>query len=102
MVAIVPVLVALVGLVLYLVPMTNPKPTEIGRILFWTGVLVTLLSLAGHSVKRQAVLAVVLGRRGHVLTAGSRIDAMHRGQSIGVFIGTRLPATAPVGLAMAS
>jgi uncharacterized membrane protein len=51
MVAMVPVLVALVGLVLYLVPMQNPKPTEIGRILFWTGVLVTLLSLAGHSVK---------------------------------------------------
>jgi uncharacterized membrane protein len=51
MVAIVPVLVALVGLVLYLIPMTNLKPTEIGRILFWTGVLVTLFAVSAHSVK---------------------------------------------------
>ena len=40
------VLVALVGLLMYALCL-NPKLAEIGRIMFWTGLLATLLRFAG-------------------------------------------------------
>lgn len=42
MIILVPLLIALVGLVLYLL-VANAKYAEIGRIMFWTGLLATLL-----------------------------------------------------------
>jgi Na+/phosphate symporter len=50
MITIVPALVALVGLLLYLMA-SNPKAQEIGRILFFSGVFVTLLGLGSNAVK---------------------------------------------------
>ncbi len=41
------VAVMIVGLVLYLVA-TPPRPNEIGRLMFVTGLLVTLLRTAAH------------------------------------------------------
>lgn len=46
-IAIIPLVVALVGLLMYVIPQSNTKVTEIGRILFFCGVLVTLW-LAGN------------------------------------------------------
>lgn len=45
----IPLAVALLGLILYLLT-SNPKGTEVGRILFWVGLLVGLLRFAGQSV----------------------------------------------------
>lgn len=42
-------IIALVGLVLYFIA-SNPKVSECGRILFWTGLLAFLLTNGGHSV----------------------------------------------------
>jgi Na+/phosphate symporter len=43
-------LIALVGLVLYLVP-TNPGAKEIGRLMFACGLLVLCFALAGKTVR---------------------------------------------------
>lgn len=43
-------LVAIVGLVLYLLPITNPKVTETGRIMFAFGLLTFLLGATGARV----------------------------------------------------
>lgn len=45
----IPFLVALIGVLMYALA-TNPKLNEIGRIMFWTGMLVTLFEVAGRSV----------------------------------------------------
>lgn len=50
MVAYVPLLLALIGLMLYILPV-NPKINQIGMILFACGVLVTMFAWSGHSVK---------------------------------------------------
>lgn len=50
MITIVPLLAAIVGVLLYVLA-SNTKVVEIGRILFWTGVLVTLMALAHHTVR---------------------------------------------------
>lgn len=42
-------LISLVGLVVYAVS-TNPKLSEIGRILFWTGMLAFLLGYHGQAI----------------------------------------------------
>ena len=39
--------IAIVGLVVYLIERPNPKPTEIGRIMFWVGLLAFLLTAVG-------------------------------------------------------
>jgi Na+/phosphate symporter len=43
-------IVAAVGLVLYLIA-SNPKQVEIGRILFFVGMLVFTMVLGGHAVR---------------------------------------------------
>lgn len=50
MIAIIPALVALVGLLLYLMA-GNPKAQEIGRILLFCGVLATLFGLSQSTVR---------------------------------------------------
>jgi hypothetical protein len=50
-VAIVPVIVAIVGLLIYVMSTTNVKLTEIGRILFFCGVLVSVWVAAEHMVR---------------------------------------------------
>lgn len=42
-------IVALVGLVLYFLPMANAKLTEAGRLMFALGLLATLLHIAGRA-----------------------------------------------------
>lgn len=42
-------LVALVGLVLYFIA-TNPKVGELGRIMFWTGLLAFMFGAAGQGI----------------------------------------------------
>lgn len=49
MVMAIPFAVALLGLLGYLL-VDNPKGAEVGRILFWVGLLVGLLRSAGQSV----------------------------------------------------
>jgi len=52
MIAIIPLLACIVGLLVYMrTPDTKGRVVEIGRALFWCGVLVTLLVLASHTVK---------------------------------------------------
>lgn len=43
-------LVALVGVLIYALVNTNAKVMEIGRIMFWTGLLAFLLTGPGHIV----------------------------------------------------
>jgi hypothetical protein len=50
MIALLPLLVALVGLVLYAIS-ANPKVVEVGRVLLFCGVLVTLFVLGKGTVK---------------------------------------------------
>lgn len=50
-IATVPLIVLLLGLVMYLVPTQNTKINEIGRILFFCGVLVSVYIAAGHVVR---------------------------------------------------
>jgi hypothetical protein len=50
MIALIPVLVALAGALLYGLA-ANPKVAEIGRLMFACGLLVFLFGVAGHSVK---------------------------------------------------
>lgn len=44
-----PLLVALIGVLMYALS-ANPKLVEIGRIMFWTGLLAFLLSFGEHSI----------------------------------------------------
>ncbi len=50
MIAIVPILVALIGLVMYLAS-ANPKVNELGRILFAVGALVATYAAMSHTVQ---------------------------------------------------
>lgn len=50
MIAIVPIIAAVVGLVVYALASTE-KPKEIGRALMWCGFLITLLVVAHFVVK---------------------------------------------------
>jgi hypothetical protein len=53
MIAFIPALIMLIGLVMYLA-MNGPttgKAQNVGLHMFWCGLLVTLLHLAGHTVK---------------------------------------------------
>lgn len=50
MIAILPLLVAIVGLLMFALS-SNAKVAEIGKILFWTGTLVTLWIAGGKTVK---------------------------------------------------
>ena len=45
----IPLLVALIGVLMYALA-TNPKVQEIGRIMFFCGLLVTLFEVAGHVI----------------------------------------------------
>lgn len=45
-----PLLISIVGLLMYALS-ANPKVVEIGRIMFWTGLLAFLLGGAGHLLK---------------------------------------------------
>jgi len=49
MTIVIPLLFALVGLVIYLIAQA-PKPVEIGRCLFWTGVLAFLLRVGPDTI----------------------------------------------------
>lgn len=49
-IAYIPVLVALLGLLLYALA-SNPKVQEVGRILFFCGALAECLALAGHVLR---------------------------------------------------
>jgi Na+/phosphate symporter len=42
-------LILLVGLVLYVLP-TNPKVNELGRLMFFAGLLVALMAMGGKAV----------------------------------------------------
>lgn len=44
-----PLLVALIGVLMYALS-ANPKLVEIGRIMFWTGLLAFLLNFGEHSI----------------------------------------------------
>jgi len=46
---IVPLLAAIVGVLIYVLA-SNAKVAEVGRALFWTGTLVTLMASANHTV----------------------------------------------------
>ena len=46
----IPVLVMLLGLVVYLVT-AHPKAQEVGRLAFFAGLLVTLFDLANHALR---------------------------------------------------
>jgi len=50
MIAIVPLLVAVVGLLIHALA-SNTKLAEVGRALMWCGILVTLWVMAGRTVK---------------------------------------------------
>jgi Na+/phosphate symporter len=49
-IAYLPLLIALIGVLMYALS-ANPKVVEIGRIMFWTGLLVTLFSVASKTVR---------------------------------------------------
>ncbi len=46
-----PFLACIIGLVVYLVSVTNAKITEAGRLMFACGLLVTLFEVATHVVR---------------------------------------------------
>jgi len=50
LVAYLPLLVAIIGLLVYVLA-SNAKAVEIGRLLFFAGILVTVLTLQGHTVR---------------------------------------------------
>lgn len=54
MIILLPLLVAVIGLLMYAL-CTNPKLVEVGRIMFWTGLLATLLGNA-HIVQAVGTL----------------------------------------------
>ena len=43
MVVLLPIIICVVGLIMYMIA-TNPKVAEVGRMMFWTGLLATMLS----------------------------------------------------------
>lgn len=45
-----PLLVAIIGLLMYVLA-NNAKVVEIGRAMMWCGLLVTLFTVASHTVK---------------------------------------------------
>jgi Na+/phosphate symporter len=49
MVIFLPLLVSIVGLLMYALS-ANPKVSEIGRIMFWVGLLAFLLDYPGHGL----------------------------------------------------
>lgn len=49
-ITVIPLLVAIIGLLIYALA-ANPKVAECGRLMFACGTLVTLWSLAGHTVR---------------------------------------------------
>jgi len=50
MIAIIPLLAAIVGLLIYVLG-ANAKVIEVGRALFWCGLLVTLFTVASKVIK---------------------------------------------------
>jgi len=50
LIAIVPLLAAIAGLLIYVLA-SNAKVVEVGRILLWTGVLLTLYVSTAHTVR---------------------------------------------------
>lgn len=51
MIILLPLLIAVIGLIMYFIA-SNPKVVEIGRIMFWTGLLAFLLGGgAGHAIQ---------------------------------------------------
>ena len=50
-IAYIPLLFAIVGLIVFIWPKTNTNVTRVGEHMMWTGMLVTLLSLASKTVK---------------------------------------------------
>ena len=46
-----PFLVCIIGVLLYFAVKNNGELKEVGRIMFWTGLLVTLLEAANHTVR---------------------------------------------------
>jgi|KBSSwiStaDraftv2_1062776.scaffolds.fasta_scaffold00132_25 hypothetical protein len=50
MIAIIPLLAAIVGLLIYVLA-ANAKVVEVGRALFWCGLLVTLFTVASKVIK---------------------------------------------------
>lgn len=50
MIAIIPLLAAIVGLLIYVLA-ANAKVVEVGRALFWCGLLVTLFTVASRVIK---------------------------------------------------
>jgi hypothetical protein len=44
-----PALVLVIGLLLWFIS-SNPKAQEVGRIMFWTGLLAFLLGTGGHGI----------------------------------------------------
>lgn len=49
-IAFIPLFVCIIGLIVYLISVRNPKVTECGRIMFMMGLLVTLATWASHTV----------------------------------------------------
>lgn len=47
-VAYIPLLVCIIGLLIFMLSTKNPKVTKVGEIMFWTGLLVTLATWASH------------------------------------------------------
>ncbi len=45
-----PLLICIIGLLMYALA-SNAKVVEIGRTMMWTGMLVTLMTVASHTVK---------------------------------------------------
>ncbi len=45
-----PLLICIIGLLIYALA-ANPKIAEIGRTMMWTGMLVTLMTLASKTIK---------------------------------------------------
>ncbi len=50
-IAILPLAAAIIGLLIYLLSTQNPKAAEIGRLLMFAGMLVTLLVASSQHVK---------------------------------------------------
>lgn len=50
MIILLPLLIALIGLLMYFLCVNNPKLAEIGRIMFFAGLLVFLLGYHGQTI----------------------------------------------------
>lgn len=50
MIAYVPLLIGLLGMVVYWMA-APPKAQELGRLMFFAGILVTLFAFSGHAIK---------------------------------------------------